>query len=274
MINFLKQEFEQFVTFARVEWQKVLTYRVSVFTYRLAEIAETTIMVSMWLFIYAQGATIIKGYDVNEMITYVLVGSLCSVITRNLIYGSISRSIERGDLSLFLVRPISYIKYNVYGEFGAVLLTMFAAILSQLCVMFFFFDKIIFNTDPVYLLLILGMLFLAFFIEILIGLLVGIMAFWTDGEVGGFHQLASVLRKFFAGAFFPLSLLPASLAFAGYYLPFAYSFFVPAQLYLKKIDLAMGLKGIGIQLVWIIILSVIVRIVWKRGLKKYEAVGS
>lgn len=274
MINFLKQELEQFLTFGRVEWQKVLTYRISVFTYRLAEIAETAILVSMWVFIYAQGTTIIKGYDVNEMITYVLIGSLCSVITRNMIYSSISRNIEKGDLSLFLVKPISYIKFNVYGEFGAVLLTIFVSVLSQFCIMIFFFDRIIFNTNPVYLILIAGMLFLAFFIEILVGLLVGIMAFWTDGEVGGFHQLSSVLRKFFAGAYFPLSLLPASLAFVGYYLPFSYSFFVPAQLYLKKIDLITGLKGIGIQLIWIVILSVIVRIVWKRGLKKYEAVGS
>ena len=274
MLTFLKQEFDQLITFSKVEWQKVLTYRVSVFTYRVAEISETCILVAMWIFIYAQGATVIRGYTANEMITYVLIGSLCAAVTRNFIHQSMSKDIEKGDLSLFLVKPVSYIKYNIYSEFGGLVLTLCASIASQLCIIAFFFDRLVPNTDIRYLAIIVVMLFLAFFIEILIGLLVGLMAFWTDGEVGGFHQLSYVLKRFFSGAYFPLSLLPVSLAFVGYYLPFAYSFFVPAQLYLGKMGLDVAARGLLIQLGWIVMLSLIVRIVWKRGLKKYEAVGS
>jgi ABC-type uncharacterized transport system permease subunit len=45
------------------------------------------------------------------------------------------------------------------------------------------------------------------------------------------------------------------------------------QLYLKKIDLITGLKGLGVQIIWIIILYFIIKLVWNRGLKKYEGVG-
>jgi ABC-2 type transport system permease protein len=274
MGKFIKTELDQFITFARVEWQKVLTYRVSVVVYRISEMFETIILISMWTFIYAQGGGLIKGYTLPEMITYVLIGGLCASITRNFIHGSISRDIDRGDLSLFLIKPISYIKYNIYSELGGLILTLFASILSQMAVIAFFFDRIILNTDWHVTGLMVLMLILAFFIEILIGLIIGFFAFWTEGEVGGFQQLAYVLKRFFSGAYFPLSLLPVSLSFVGYYLPFAYSYFVPAQLYLGKIDSSMALTGVIVQIIWICLLSVIVRIVWKLGLKKYEAAGS
>jgi ABC-2 type transport system permease protein len=274
MSNFLKTELAQFLTFARVEWQKVLTYRVSVFVYRISEMTETVILIAMWTFIYAQSGGLIKGYTLPEMLTYVLIGGLCASITRNFIHGSMSRDIEKGDLSLFLVKPVSYIKYNIYSELGGVMLTTFASIISQFAIISFFFDKLVLNTDPWVLTLIIVMVILAFFIEILIGVIIGLMAFWTDGEVGGFQQFAYVLKRFFAGAYFPLSLLPVSLAFVGYYLPFAYSYFVPAQLYLGKIDTTMAIRGIGIQIIWIFLLSLIVRFIWTIGLKKYEASGS
>ncbi|MBC7981718.1 ABC-2 family transporter protein [Candidatus Parcubacteria bacterium] len=272
-INFLKQELDQFVMFSKVEWQKVLTWRVSVFVYRISEVLETSILVSMWIFIFAQGSGLIKGYTMNEMVTYVLIGGLCTGFTRNFIHGSISRDIEKGDLSLFLVKPVSYIKFNIYSEFGGLILTFCVSLISQIFVILLFADKFILNKDYVTLILMFAMLVFAFFIEILIGLLVGLVAFWTD-EVNGVQNLMFIIKKFFAGVYFPLSLLPASLTFIGFYLPFAYSFFVPAQLYLGKIDANVALKGLGIQLVWILILSFIVRLVWSRGLKRYEAVGS
>lgn len=273
VINFLKTEFDQFTAFSRVEWQKVLTWRVSVFVYRISEVIESTILVSMWIFIYASSAGLIKGYTQNEMITYVLVGGLCLAFTRNFIYSSISRDIEKGDLSLFLVKPVSYIKFNIYSEFGGLILTFIVSILSQFVIISIFSSKFIFNMDIKVLLIMFIMLIFAFFIEILVGILIGLIAFWTT-EINGFQNMIFIIKKFFAGMYFPLSLLPASLAFVGYYLPFAYSFFMPAQLYLGKVDLNTAIKGLGIQLVWIVILSFIVRIVWSRGLKKYEAVGS
>lgn len=274
MINFLKQELEQFLTFGRVEWQKVLTYRVSVVVYRFAEMFETLILIGMWTLIYSQSTGLIKGYTLPEMLTYVLIGGFCAAVTRNFIHGTISRDIDKGDLSLFLVKPVSYIKYNIYSQIGGLVLTLFVSIASQLAIIAFFLGKLVINSDAKVLVLMFCMLVLAFFIEMLIGLIVGFFAFWVGEEVGGFQQCAAVLKKFFSGGYFPLSLLPLSFSFVGYYLPFAYSYFVPAQLYLGKIDSQAAIKGIGIQLIWIIILSIVVRVMWNRGLKQYEASGS
>jgi ABC-2 type transport system permease protein len=117
------------------------------------------------------------------------------------------------------------------------------------------------------------MIICAFIIELLIGFLIGAIAFWTD-EVEGMQTTIDRIKRFFFGGYFPLTLLPVSLVTVSKYLPFAYSFFAPAQLYLKKMDLHAGFIGVLIQVGWIVVLSIIVSVVWNRGLKKYEASGS
>lgn len=254
-------------------WIRNLNYRFTTVMFRIGEVAEILVLILMWTAIYASGSGMIKGFTLSEMITYVLVGNLCSVAVRNFLPSFVSRDINEGRLSMFLVKPISYINYIFFNELGRAAMAVFVSVCSQLLVILFFLDRFTFNTDSTYLLLILAMVFFAFIIELLTGFLIGTIAFWTD-EVEGLQTTIDRIRKFFAGGYFPLSLLPATIASASMYLPFAYSFFVPAQLYLKKIDIHSGLVGLAIQFAWIILLSITLSFVWKRGLRKYEASGS
>ena len=257
----------------RIAWVRNMNYRFTTLTYRIGEMAEVIVLILMWTAIYSGGSGTIKGFSLNEMITYVLVGNLCSVAVRNFVASFVSRDINDGRLSMFLVKPISYMKYIFFNELGRVAFATLMSLASQLLILSFFLDKFVLNADAAYLFVIVAMVFLAFMTELLIGFLIGIVAFWTD-EVDGMHYAIENVKRFFAGGYFPLSLLPVSLATLSMYLPFAYSFYFPAQLYLKKIDLQAGLVGLGVQVVWIIVLALVVNIVWRAGLKRYEATGS
>ncbi|MFA6459187.1 MAG: ABC-2 family transporter protein [Candidatus Paceibacterota bacterium] len=264
--------FRQGLVISKYAWQRNLNYRFTILTYRIGEIAEVLVLILMWSAIYAGGAGTIKGFTENEMITYLLIGNIFSVAVRNFLPGFVSRDINEGRLSMFLVKPISYLKYIFFHEVGRSLLAILVSVASQVLVVAFFLNKIVANTDIRYILLIVAMIFFAFIIELLMGFLIGTIAFWTD-EVDGLEATVSRIKKFFSGGYFPLSLLPASLVTVSMYLPFAYSFFMPAQLYLKNISLKQGLQGIFVEVVWVVLLSLIVALVWKRGLKRYEAVG-
>lgn len=264
---------DQGLVITKSAWLRGLNYRFLVLTYRLGEIAEVLVLILMWTAVYADNSgAVIKGFTLNEMITYVLMGNLCSVAVRNFLPGFVSRDINEGRLSMFLVKPISYIKYIFFHELGRSLLATIVSFASQLIVMAFFLDKFVYNTDFRYLILLIAMIFFAFVIELLIGFLIGTIAFWTD-EVDGIDTSISRVKKFFSGGYFPLNMLPVALSTASIYLPFAYTFYIPAQLYLKKIDLTQGLLGLAVEAVWVVLLVIIVRIVWFRGLKRYEAVG-
>lgn len=254
-------------------WQRGLTFRFTIATYRVGEIAEVLILVLMWTSIYSAGFGGIKGYSLPEMITYVLIGNLFSTAVRSFLPSYISVYINEGRLSMFLVKPIPFLKFVFLNELGRTSLVTVISLITQSAVILFFLDKFIFNFELPYLGIILIMLLFAFIIELLMGFLVGCISFWTE-EIDGLHQSIERLKRFFSGGYFPISLLPTAAVVASTYLPFQYSFFIPAQLYLKKISLEQGYHGLLIQLVWIGILALLVHIVWKLGLKRYEAVGS
>jgi len=262
---------KKFLVIIKAFWQRAFTYRFSVFTYRIGDIGEMLIVILMWSAIYGS-QEIISGFTLQEMITYILIGNFFHAIIRNFLSGVIARDIREGRLSMFLVKPIGYFSYILSQEIGRISLATTMSVLSSALVILFFTRTFIWNFDAAYLLVIFVMALLAFIIELLLSYLIGLIAFWTD-EVDGLYESIGRVKKFFSGGYFPLTLLPLAFVHVSFMLPFAYSFFVPAQLYLKKLDLSVGLQGLLVQAVWIFALYIVIRIVWNRGLKRYEGVG-
>lgn len=262
---------KKFLTIVKVMWQRALTYRFTVVSYRIGEMAEVAILIVMWSSIYAN-QQLIRGYTLREMISYILIGNLINVMVRNWLSGAVAEDIKDGKLSLFLVRPMPYFKYMIFREIGRISLAFFMSVVSQFAMIMVFAKFFIVNNDLFYISLILAMVVLAFVTDLLISFLIGLITFWTT-EVDGLYASINRLTKFFAGGYFPLNLLPAGFAQTSFLLPFAYSFFVPAQLYLKKFDIQTGLEGILVQVCWIFLLYLIIKFVWKKGLRVYEGVG-
>lgn len=262
---------KKYLTIINAFWQRGLTYRFTIICHRIGETLEPIILVLMWTAIYKNN-NLIGGYTLKEMITYLLIGNLFRVVVRNFLSGVVARDIKDGKISMNLIQPMHYLTFTMTKEVGRVSFATLMSVLSQLIAILFFSSSIIFNSDIKVILLIALMLLLAFLTELLIAYLIGLVAFWTD-EVDGLYASLESLKKFFAGGYFPLSLLPASFVTVSSLLPFAYSFYIPTQLYLNKINYINGIKGIFIQILWVIILYSIIGLVWKKGLKKYEGVG-
>ena len=258
-------------TIIKAFWQRALTYRFTVLTYRIGEICELLVLILMWRAIY-DGQEMIAGFTFAEMVTYLLIGNFFQAIIRNFLSGVVARDIKDGRLSMFLIRPIGYFHYILVQEIGRISLATILSVLSQFLVILFFLHIFVWNFDGLTLLLIFVMIFLAFLVELLLSYLIGLIAFWTD-EVDGLYASLERIKKFFSGGYFPIHLLSSLFVQLSFLFPFAYSFYIPAQLYLKKIDKSIGLQGILIQCLWMIILYAIIRFVWQRGLKKYEATG-
>lgn len=262
---------DKYFTIINVFWQRSMAYRFTVFSYRIGEVVELVVLIIMWTAVFNSSPTI-GGFTLKEMTTYLLIGNLFTAIVRNLLSEVVARDIKDGTLSMYLIQPMGYFSYILTKEIGRISVMTVMSMFSQIFVCIIFFKNIIFNTDLRYLAIIIAMLFLAFFTELLISFLVGLIAFWTS-EVDGLYSSIDSLKKFFSGGYFPLSLLPKTFAQTSFILPFAYSFYVPTQLYLKKFDIQTGLKGVGIQLLWVLILLALIHIIWRRGMKKYEGVG-
>jgi ABC-2 type transport system permease protein len=184
----------------------------------------------------------------------------------------ISSHIQKGELSNFISRPIDYINYIIVLSIGRASFTIGVAFLMNLLILFLFRSNFIFVKDIFIWLILVVMILVGYFIKLFISILVGFISFWTIDNAGMFYSI-STLSKFLSGFYFPINILPAVFLNFSLALPFIYTFYFPAQLYLGKISIRQGLMGLGFEIAWLVILYLAIKIVWKMGLKKYESVG-
>jgi ABC-2 type transport system permease protein len=100
--------------------------------------------------------------------------------------------------------------------------------------------------------------------------IVGLISFWT-GDSYGFFFAAFVVINFMQGGLLPLDLLPKWFAVIGNFLPFKYLFFVPVGVVTGR--LVFDYIFILVPILWCVVLYFVSRLLYKKGLKKYEGYG-
>ena len=254
------------------EIQRQFTYRVNIVAYAFGNIAELLALTVIWTIVYGNIDSI-QGYSSEEMITYAVIAWFFSFLTTTYSFEqNVARDIHQGTLSSLLLKPQSYIRYVVAVAFGRILIALMVVVVESVLVFLFFQNQLIFELDAPTILLLFCMLVATYFINLFLSILIGFIAFWTM-EIHGMYYSLKVISKFMAGTFFPIALLPVFFVKASFFLPFVYTIYIPVQLYLGKISFMEGLRGLAIELLWLVILYGMIKIVWRFGLRKYESVG-
>ncbi len=239
---------------------------LSVFMYKVGGTLEILVILLLWLLIFSN-TSILKGFTREEIITYIIAGNLISLLSSYFLHHIIAHDIIKDDSKLLVYYPIQYFFHILARGLGKNFFPFIIAAIFNILLLYFLVDSIVINVNILYLGLILLMVILAFVIEFLIAYLLKLYVFWTI-ESSQLYTVLMRIKRFLAGNYFPLSLLPHIFLTTSLTLPFAYSFFVPMELYLKKIDLETGLKGIGVQVIWIVIMYAFIKITWQKKIKK------
>lgn len=264
---------KKYLVVMKNELQRQFAYRYDIAMFVPGNFFELFFSFLLWTVIF-QTATIVRGYNYREMVTYIIVGWIFMFITSNYDFENIvSRDIRLGNLTNYLVKPVSYLKYISMVAIGRIWVAFIFVIFQSAMYILFFGDKMIFNLDIWKILILLAMLFLAFFIKLFFSIIIGMISFWST-EVVGIQSFADILTRFFSGTYFPLAMLPLLFVKISLFPPFAYTFFVPVQFFLGKMTYNEAIRGVGVQIVWVALLYFLAKIIYKSGLKKYEGFGS
>jgi ABC-2 type transport system permease protein len=98
------------------------------------------------------------------------------------------------------------------------------------------------------------------------------LAFWVL-EVSTFIFILFAFEYIASGHLFPLDILPPTLERVLYFTPFPYQLYFPIGIYMGRTTGAELARGLAVQLLWVIGAYLLARFAWKRGIKKYSAVG-
>ena len=256
-------------------WQDSLVYRFNSLIWILYSLLPSLTLMLVWLAAYgSRGAsTEFGGFDLRGMMTYYLFVTALSVsITPNPEW-DIAQTIRDGKLTPFLLRPVGYFGYRFAWE-SSYQVVKTGMMLPSLALLWWGFRQYI---SLPHLGFGRGLAFfascaLAYVILSQLKFMLGLSAFWIQ-EPGGLLEVWNVLSGLFSGRLLPLALLPVWARTVGDVLPFGILYGFPMDILLGRIGNEAILWGFARQILWLVLLSGGVRLMWARGLRQYESVG-
>ena len=127
-------------------------------------------------------------------------------------------------------------------------------------------------TEPATWLAFAGSTVLAALLQFFIAYTIAMLAFWIL-EISTIVFITYSFEYFLSGRIFPLDMLPPWLAGFVKWRPFTYELYFPVQIFLERVKGPALLEGLAIQAGWVLIMWGAAVILWRRGVKKYQAVG-
>lgn len=253
----------------KIATKNVFAYRFDFFTNIVFAYITLFAFYFIWHSIYAySGQEIIAGYDFKQLITYFVLASVTMSILWNDVDDKIGRQIRKGKMTRALLYPMDYIIRNLFGSMGGKLMVI---LLQTLPV--FILGILLFGIQITWAsLLYLPVMLLAYLINYTLCFIIGTSAFWLK-ENRGLISIRQAILGFLAGSVIPLSFLPLFLQKLSWYLPFQYTSSIPINTFLGKYGISALFKILAIQAVWVIVLYVILRLLWNKGIKKYTGAG-
>lgn len=253
--------------------QSGLVYRWNFLLRVLFSLLHLAALYALWNAAYA-GRDAIGGYSFQQTMSYFL----CLVIANYLISAfnedyQIGEEIRGGTINQFLTKPIDYYAYRLTIFFANRLVTGVVVAIPILICLPLVGEFLPRGVDTWRWIALVPSILLSAIIQFSVAYCFGLLAFWFL-EIQGFVILSLAVETLLSGQVFPLDLMPEPLFRLSQWLPFYYQAYFPVAIVTGRVpDAAAAQHGIMIQLLWVLLLMVIGRILWHRGLRRHTAVG-
>ena len=257
----------------KVGFENTLVYRVNFLLRAAFGLIPLLATIYLWQTVYGGQGGMIGGYSLAGMISYYLMVTVVDTLTAvNEDDWQIAADIKDGNISQFLLKPIDYLSYRLCLFLsGKIIFT----VVSLVPVGIFIFCLRRYLVAPAGGWALIGFVvstILAALLQFFMSYTMALLAFWLL-EVSTVIFIAFAFEYLAGGHVFPLNILPPALASVLNCTPFPYLLFFPVSVYLGQVQGAALWRGLALQAGWLLFFYVLARGVWRRGIRKYSAVG-
>lgn len=271
-------------TFFRISIEERLVYRVDYVIGTLLRFLPIITQIFLWWTIFesARAASgddsfAIEGYRYHDMVAYYMLVTVSRAFSSmpGLTPG-IARQIRDGEIKKYLIQPVDLIGSLLMQRMAHKLVYYFVAILPFAFVFYLlgdFFPGGWPSSDV--LLVFVASLILSFLLGFFLETLFGLLAFWFL-EIASLTFVFMLLNFFLSGHMFPLELLPRQpidWQMLVDLLPFKYLAYFPAAVFLGKVSGSAMYWGLAIEFGWVILMILLARLAWIRGVARYSGFG-
>jgi len=263
----------KYLTVFAIDWQNQFIYRLNFIFWRVRNVFRLLLTYFLWLGVFTSTESVF-GYSQSQMFSYVfLVMIVHAIVLSAPSSDNIGGEIGSGDLSNYLVKPVSYIKYWFARDLSSKLLNLLFSI-GEIFLLYYLLQPVLvifpesFQVIPFLITLVLVVPLYYF-----INLSTRFISFWTPENTWGLAFLIIIFYETLGGIIFPLDVLPVWAKTAVQFTPFPYLVYYPVVILLGKVSGFEFYRILAQTFIWTVVMFIIARFIWQKGLKVYSSEG-
>ncbi len=258
-----------YLEFAIKKFQNKMTYRLEFFMGIINTVMTIVVYLCIYKALYA-GAEEIDGISFSMVATsFVISLGLSNAFGFNEMF--LQDRVHSGSITNEFLKPVNFVfrmlSENVGEGIFKIVFNFVPAVIFTLL-----YTKLCPPKSVLHLLLMLVSVVLGYLILWLISFVIQTWCFWLF-SVWGIITIKNVFVNILSGALIPLWFMPPVLQKIISFTPFQSIYFTPVQIYLGNVEGMELLTSVGVQLLWIAVLSLIANAFWKKGVKKLVIQG-
>jgi ABC-2 type transport system permease protein len=253
---------------ARLTWSSWLAGRS--FFFLLAFGWMITPLIYLFVWSTAAGEAAVGGYTRGEFVAYYLILIVVNQFTFTTANWTVGDSIRYGDMNNVLLRPLPPVLDALAAELAgkAVFLLFDGPVVIGLALLL----RPEVHLTPAGAAAFIPALLLAALLHFFAGYGLALLAFWAT-RADSLLALHDSLIFLLAGQVAPLALLPGLIRDVASWLPFRFMVSFPIEVLTGRLAPADLLAGFAVQIGWLALAAAVAWIVWRRGIRRYAAVG-
>lgn len=246
-----------------------LEYRFDTFLRFLLSLISLVSVFYLWNDVFGSRA-VLAGYTKEQIVTYyIIVGYLFGALFTAV---PIAQEIQDGTLSNYLTKPAKYLWIKYCEDLARKIFRLVLALPVLILIFAIWRDHLYFVSSVKNYIFLFATCLGAINILFLLEVLTNSIEFWMYHS-DSVTNITDVIVSFFAGTLIPIAFLPIYIQKVANFLPFKYTGLFLIDSFLGRLAGWQVAIGMCVQIFWTLVLLVVVRFVWKRGLKRYEAFG-
>jgi ABC-2 type transport system permease protein len=253
--------------------QNTFVYRWNYFLRAVLGLIPLAGTVFLWRAVFKERGGGMHGYDYGTMIYYYLLMILVSnLVTPSEDEWQIAADIRDGQINSFLTKPLSYLGYRFSLFLSSRVVYTIVTLLPIAVIFYLFRQYIALPRDVTTWAVSIFSLLLAAAMQFFITYSLAMMAFWLL-EISTIVFIVYSFEYFLGGQMFPVDIMPAAVQAVMKWLPFYYELFCPIAIFLGRLRGVAMIEALAIQIGWVLVTWAAARLMWRRGLGHYQAVG-
>jgi ABC-2 type transport system permease protein len=250
-------------------WAQAVEYRAQFILWVLTFFFPL-IMMAVWLAVVREAGPV-AGWDAPDFVSYYVAGAVVNHLTTAWILWDWDADIRTGVMAVRLARPVDPLHHYVAGQFGWKIFVLLLLV-PPVALAAWLLPQINYPLTAFRAVVFVAAIILGFGIAILEAAVFAMIAFWST-QARNLYGLWVGMGHFLSGWIVPLALLPPALRGVAIWLPFRATLGLPVEILMGRLSDGEILFGFAVTAGWILVLTAAYRLLWTRGLRRYEAVG-